>query len=296
MKINNKYSSQFKPGWQILLLMLVCGVIGSSFGQTRNEVSFYLEGSFSKLDYEVFQENSDMAKGYSFGAGYAYYLSEKWSIGTGAELQYFEGSAYVFSLEDAYTTPDMEGEEFEFRYQLKDYRENQYAYYLNIPLKIQYETGNNIRFYAAAGAKVGFEMQSDYEVSTSSLTTSGYYAQYDAELSVPKFAGFGDFGSVSTQKSKLGLVTNWVLNVETGVKFMLENDRAFYMGLFVDYGLKDIQPEENQDNLLTYHTEDPMNFMHGSLLSSMNKTSNNNYVDEVKTMAFGLKIQYALQF
>ena len=295
MKINNKNSSQFRPGWHVLL-MLALGIIGSSYGQTKNEVSFYLEGSFSKLDYEVLQENSDLENGFGFGVGYSYYLSENWSIGTGAEMQYFEGSTYLSSVEDAYTTTDVEGEEFEFRYRLKDFRENQYAYYLNVPLKIQYETGDVVRFYAAAGAKFGFVIESEYEASASSLTTSGYYEQYDAELNAPEFAGFGDFGSMSSSRSKLGLATNLVLNMEAGVKFMLENDRAFYMGLFVDYGVKDIQPEENQENLVTYASEEPVNFINGSVLSSMNKKSINKYVDEVKTLAFGLKIQYAFQF
>ncbi|WP_189605462.1 hypothetical protein [Salinimicrobium marinum] len=296
MKIYNRNSSQLKPGWQILLLMLVCGIIGSSHGQTKNEISLYMQGSFSKLDYEVFQENSDMENGFGFGAGYSYYLSENWSIGTGAELQYFEGSAYLSSVEDVYSTLDMEGEEFEFRYQLKDFRENQYAYYLNVPLKIQYETGNITRFYAAAGAKLGFEIQSEYEASASSLTTSGYYEQYDVELSAPGFSGFGNFGPMNASRLELGLVTNLVLNMEAGVKFMLENDRAFYMGLFLDYGLKDIKPEENQGNLIAYNSEDPVDLMNGSMLSSINNKSFNHYVDEVKTLAFGLKIQYAFQF
>ena len=296
MKINNKKSVQYRSGLQILLLMLICGGMSASYGQSKNEVSFYLRGAFSKLDYEVLQNKNDMENGFSIGAGYSYYLSKNWSIGTGAELQYLEGSAYLSSVEDAYTTVDSEGEEFEFRYQVGDFWENQYAYFLNVPLKIQYETGDITRFYAAAGAKVGFVLQSEYDTEGSSLTTSGYYAQYDAELSDPKFAGFGDFGTVNTSRKDLGLQTNLVLNLETGVKFMLENDQALYMGLFVDYGLKDIKPEVDQANLIAYNTEDPMNFMNSSLLTSVKNTEATPYVDEVKTLAFGLKIQYAFQF
>ncbi|MFZ0490746.1 MAG: outer membrane beta-barrel protein [Salegentibacter sp.] len=276
--------------------MLICGGMSASYGQSKNEVSFYLRGAFSKLDYEVLQNKNDMENGFSIGAGYSYYLSKNWSIGTGAELQYLEGSAYLSSVEDAYTTVDSEGEEFEFRYQVGDFWENQYAYFLNVPLKIQYETGDITRFYAAAGAKVGFVLQSEYDTEGSSLTTSGYYAQYDAELSDPKFAGFGDFGAIKTSRKDLGLQTNLVLNLETGVKFMLENDQALYMGLFVDYGLKDIKPEVDQANLIAYNTEDPMNFMNSSLLTSVKNTEATPYVDEVKTLAFGLKIQYAFQF
>ena len=295
MKINNN-SSRPPYNWQILLVLLICGAISSSYGQSKNEVSVYLTGAFSKLDYEVLQEKSDMENGFSIGAGYSYYLSRNWSVGTGAELQYTEGSVYLSSLEDAHQAVDTEGEEFEFRYNLENLRENQAAYFLNIPLKIQYETGGIIRFYAAAGAKVGFVVESEYDLEASSLTTSGYYEQYDVELSDPKFAGFGDYGNIKTSKSKLGLQTNFVLNLETGVKFKLKNEQAFYMGLFADYGLKNIQPEESQQNLINYNNEDPGNFIRNSLLTSASNSNDTSYVDEVKTLALGLKIQYAFQF
>lgn len=295
MKINNN-SFGFQSCWSIIALILVCAGIGRSYGQTKNEVSLYLEGAFSKLDYEILQENSKMKNGYGLGVGYAYYLSEKWSIGTGAELQYMEGSAYRTSVQDAYSTLDMEGEEFEFRYQVEDLKENQYTYFLNLPLNIQYETGDIFRFYAAAGAKIGFVLQSEYATEASSLITSGYYQQYDAVLNDPKFAGFGNFGAIKYSKSELDLQANLLLNLETGIKLMLENDQALYMGLFADFGLKDIKPKENQKNLIAYNAENPVNFRNNSILSSVNQSSSTSFVEDVKTLAFGLKITYAFQF
>ena len=296
MKINNINKSRCTSRLKLIMLLLLFGATGSSYCQSKNEVSFYVKGAFSKLDYEVLQDKNDMENGLSIGAGYSYYLSENWSIGTSAELQYMESSASLAAVEDAYTSVDTEGEEFEFRYRLEEFRENQYVYFLNLPVKVQYETGDIIRFYAAAGAKLGLVLQSEYDAEASAFTTSGYYPQYDAELNDPHFAGFGDFGAMNTSKKELDLQTNLVLNLETGVKFMLENDQALYMGLFVDYGLKDIKPEVDQANLIAYNTEDPMNFMNSSLLTSVKNTEATPYVNEVKTLAFGLKIQYAFQF
>ncbi|WP_373059494.1 outer membrane beta-barrel protein [Zunongwangia sp. H14] len=296
MKFNYKNTYRGKSILKLLLPMLVCAAMGNSYGQSKNEVSFYLEGAFSKLDYEVLQDKNDIENGFGFGAGYSYYLSENWSIGTGVGLQYIEGSAYLSSLEDTYTTVDSEGEEFEFRYRVENFGENQYAYFLNVPLKVQFETGDIARFYAAAGAKIGFVLKSEYETEASSLTTSGYYEQYDAELREPMFAGFGDFGALNTSKSDLGLQTNLILNLETGVKFMLENDQALYMGVFVDYGLKDIKPEKDGLDIIAYNAEDPMNFTNNSLLTSASNTASTAYVDEVKTLAFGLKIRYGFRF
>ncbi|MDT0642192.1 outer membrane beta-barrel protein [Zunongwangia sp. F363] len=296
MKFNYRNTYRSKINIKLLLLVLVCSAMGNSYGQSKSEVSFYLKGSFSKLDYEVLQDKSDLENGFGFGAQYAYYLSENWSIGTGAGLQYMEGAASLSSVEGAYATADPEGEAFEFRYRVEDFRENQYAYFLNVPLKVQFETGDIARFYAAAGAKMGFVLQSEYETEASSLTTSGYYEQYDAELREPMFAGFGDFGALKTSRSDLGLQTNLILNLETGVKFMLENDQALYMGVFVDYGLKNIKPEKDGLNLIAYNAEDPMSFTNNSLLTSASNTASTAYVDEVKTLAFGMKIRYGFRF
>ncbi|PKD19486.1 hypothetical protein APR41_16125 [Salegentibacter salinarum] len=296
MEINNTKAAN-RSG--ILKLALVLALISAStpaLAQSNNEVSFYLQGSFSELGYEALGQKSKLENGFGLGAKYAYYFSENWSLGTGAEFQYMEGSIFVPAIQGAFMTQDAEADAFEFRYQADNFSENQKVYFLNIPLQIQYESLGLTRFYAAAGVKVGLGLASEYNTYATSLETSGYYPQYDVELTDPEFAGFGEFGAVNNAKSELDLKTNFVAHLESGVKFMLENRQSLYMGIFLDYGLNDIKPDTSGQRLVDYNAQNPTEFAFGSVLFSRNDMNSEPYVDEVRTLAIGLKVQYAFQF
>jgi len=282
--------------WKLGLLLVLLQVSGSAFGQTKNELSLYLQGSFIKLDYEVLEQKSEMENGFGIGIRYAYYLNKNWSLATGAGLQYLRGSVSLPTIEGAYDSQDREGEAFEFRYRAAGIREEQQAYLLDIPLQVQYETGGRIRYYAAAGIKAGIILDSEYDHQVGSLETSGYYPQYDVELTGPQFAGFGQFGRIKRSGVKLDLETNFVLHLENGVKVMLENEKTFYMGLFLDCGLKNIQPEGPDALYIPYNPQDPAGFHPASVLASRAETGSNPLTEEVRTLAFGLKIGYGLGF
>jgi len=293
---NNIFTNKMSSLWRFVILLAMLSITVQSFGQSNHEFSLYLEGSFSKLDYEVLQQKSRLENGFGFGARYGYYLSENWSIATGVGLQYLEGSIYLPAVEGAYQTRDLEGDEFEFRYRAGDFSENQHAYFLNVPLQIQYETSGATRFYAAAGVKAGIIVEAEYESKLASLTTSGYYPQYDVELTDPEFAGFGEFRAKNSTRSQLDLKTSYILNLESGVKFMLENEKSLYLGAFLDYGLNDIQPDASRERLIGYNSQYPVAFPFDSLLSSQRDMNSEKYINEVRTLAFGLKLQYGFQF
>ena len=281
---------------KLVLLLALMQVSFSSFGQTKNELSLYMQGSFSKLDYEVLQQKSEMENGFGIGIRYAYFLNEHWSLATGVGMQYLKGSVSLPATGGAYDSQDPEGEAFEFRYRAEGISENQQAYFLDIPLQVQYETGGNIRYYAAGGIKAGIVLDSQFDSQIRSLESSGYYPQYDVELAGPEFAGFGEFGPVKRSGAELELQTNVVLHLENGVKFLLENEKTFYIGLFLDYGLKDIQPKSTDALYLPYDPQDPTSFTTSSVLASRLGTASSPLAEEVKTIAFGLKIGYGLGF
>ena len=277
----------------VLSALLLLGCAGFSRAQSKTEVSVAVNGSFSKLDYEVLGHNNEMESGWGIGLQYAHYFNKNWSIGTGLEYQSYQGTAKIASLQDAYATEDLEGEAFEFRYTATNYEEQQRASYLNLPLKLQYETSGAIRFFVAAGAKVGFNLRSEYQAEANSLVTSGYYPQFNAELHAPEFAGYGDFGAYRFGSSPLDLRTSFLATLESGVKFLLESQRSFYLGLFLDYGLNDINEKAGEGNIVEYSSENPSSFSGNSLLTAVNNSTAVAYTEEVKQLAFGLKLRYA---
>ncbi|MGM0934065.1 MAG: hypothetical protein ACQEWD_11540 [Bacteroidota bacterium] len=101
---------------------------------------------------------------------------------------------------------------------------------------------------------------------------------------------------MNSAKSDLNLKTNFVAHLESGVKLMLENSQSLYMGLFLYYGLNDIKHDVSGQGLIDYNDQNPTAFAFGSLLYSRRDMNSESYIDEVRTLAFGLKIQYAFQF
>ena len=293
MKLN--CNSLYQKYLKYIFLVIAMGIINPSFGQSKHEVSVYLSGLFSKLDYAVGDEESDMNTGVTSGVGYLYNFKKKWGISSGVALQYLEGGLSGITLNDNYNAIDSEGEEFEFRYTITNYSEMQKLYFINVPIKLQFETEGITRFYASGGVKIGFLIDSKYELSGRNLSTSGYYSQYDVELKKPEFAGFGDFGVINKSGSDLDLKTNIVLSFESGAKFMLEYNKAFYIGAFIDYGLTNIKADKSDKNLLAYNSKNPTDFKNNSLLVSRNSQNAINYVEEIKTLAFGFKMRYAFQ-
>ncbi|GHA47681.1 hypothetical protein GCM10007103_30880 [Salinimicrobium marinum] len=279
--------------FKILIITITIISSGKIYCQSKNEFSVHFKGPFSTLYYEHNQDEQGLENGLGLGINYHYYLDKNWSLATGVEIQSLEGSVHYDSIEGAYQTVDVEGEEFEFRYKLQNFAEEQSAYYLNIPVRAQYESMGRIRFFAAGGVKVGFKVKSEYESDVSSLTTSGYYEQYDAELTGPEFMGFGQFEEIENGKKSLDLKTNYMMDLESGVKLLLDNDRFFYMGLFLDYGLSGISENNSENNLLIYNSEDPTSFSTKSILST---TGDEKNINKVRTVAYGLKIRYAIRF
>ncbi|WP_150452258.1 hypothetical protein [Arenibacter lacus] len=279
-----------------VIVLVLGGISGHVLAQSNNEVSFNLHGSFSKLGYEALEQKSKLENGFGIGSMYAYYFSENWSLGTGAELQYMKGAFSRSKIQGAYMSQDSEGEEFEFRYRADSFSESQEVYFLNIPFQIQYESLGKTRFYAVAGVKTGFVLASDYQSLSTSLKTSGYYEQYDAELTEPKFSGFGEFGRVKNSNSNLALKTNVLAHLESGAKLILENKRSLYLGLFLDYGLKDIKPGLSKERIVEYNNQNPTAYSFGSLITARRDVLPGQYVEELRTLAFGLKVQYGFQF
>ena len=101
--------------------------------------------------------------------------------------------------------------------------------------------------------------------------------------------------ATALQRRSLDLKDHYVGNIELGIKILLENATALYIGGFMDYGLNNLREVSENDDLIEYQPKDPAHFSYSSLIYSQNQT-NQYFVDKVRTIAFGLKIRYALMF
>jgi len=268
------------------LAVIFSGMV-TCYSQDRHEVAVSAGGIFSNLDYDIKQGKLDNSHGFNVGLRYSYYLTPSLSVGLGAEYQYFSTTATFESLTDSYVTTDSEGESFEFRYTAKNVEEKQQVGYFNIPLTLQYEIGDSPAFYTAIGAKIGFALNQTFETSIEELSTSGYYPQYDAELLDPRFAGFGNFSSLSADKQDLDLDMSYAATFEAGIKQITDGNTPIYIGVFFDYGLNNILKKGEKQELVEYPDSVPVSFKYNSIINSAD-------TNEVKLLAYGLKVRVGI--
>ncbi|MDR0228338.1 MAG: PorT family protein [Flavobacteriaceae bacterium] len=265
-----------------------CLLTSLSFSQ---ELSVQASGLFnSSGNKQLNSAQTNTGLGYQFGVGYRQYFSPSWSIGTEAN---YSSAQYYFSnknLTGSYQTTDSEQESFVFRYKAKQYTEKLNTKYLNIPITLQYETkGQAVRFFIKTGVLYGIAIQNATSTSTlSQVSTSGYYPQYNAEITSPAFLGFGNFNSIQS-KQDIALNNRWAWVLETGVKQFFSEKQSLYIGIYADLGLNNLNNQDNNNTEQINYTptlQEPL-----QVASVLQTKSNNNY--DFKNYNIGVKLQYA---
>lgn len=298
MKNRTFKNSKVCPNWRDIskCAVIACIAIGLNTNQCfaqseNNEFSFSVGGVFSSLDYDLKKGDINHRIGADLGLRYAYRLNTSWSLGIGMDYQSFASTAVLKELKDSYRVTDSENEEFEFRYSAKQYREEQNASLITIPLTVQYETQGSTRFYIAGGAKIGLPLKSEYQSRATSLKTSGYYAQYDSELFGPKFAGFGDFGKVESAKKDLDLKMTYIPDFGNWGETTSGKKQFHLCWNLSRLCLNDLYDgETNPDTpIASYGKNVPSTFTYNSLF----ETGGASYL---KALAFGVKVRYAFGF
>ena len=281
------------------IILAVAGILACSAlvaqDMSKHEVSAWGAGGLSALSYSPEIGDGQKGGGGLFGVGYSYYISNQWSIGSGVELSFYNAKTKINNLSDAYATNDGEYD-FEFRTAVSGYKEKQKATFLNIPLTVKYQTLGRYKFYVSGGIKLGIPLSGKYEVEKANLTSSGYYPQWNVELTNQEFMGFGTFTREDI-KNDLDFRFSCMLTLEAGVRWSLPHSLSLYSGIFFDYGLNDISKSDS-DHLIGYNTSNPEQFkINGAISSSI--TSNGipvKLVDKVVPMALGLKLQLSFRF
>ncbi|WP_461533046.1 hypothetical protein [Sinomicrobium sp.] len=277
--------------FRIGVLLLLCVLTFSqSYGQQRHELSAHVSGVFASLQYKVHQGKRSGDDNMGVGLAYAYFLNEYWSLGLGLEYQTYNTRMLLQNFEGSQAVTDSEGDAFEFRYRSSGYKEQQEVSYLNIPLTVSYQTkGQYTRFYASAGVQLGLALASEYQSSISKLRTGGYYPEWNAFLEAPKFMGFGNFGDQQSAAADLELDNSYSLLAEVGIKQLIGNKSAIYLGVFITYGLNTINTTGDA-SLVEYSLANPGEFLYNPVFNS---TSNSQrYTDDVRTFATGVKLRY----
>lgn len=265
----------------------ICFVIIGLTISKAQEFSITANSGIQGLDYKVFDGDNQLKIGGKVGVGYTYFINQNWGVLTGIELGFYKNNSTL--LDKVYTSNqiDSEGDAFEYRLKTKGYTEDNHFYAANIPLMLQYRTSGKTQFYINGGGRVVFPFGQKTKLSVEEVKMSGYYKDYNVEIvDVPSHG----FGSLTNWKSnsETKLKTAFALSGETGVSFKLSNKMRLYTGLYIDYGLNDIQKKSQLSSdipLINYNAES----IEAYKLNGIIKTS--NAIDEAKLLAYGVQVR-----
>jgi hypothetical protein len=122
-----------------------------------------------------------------------------------------------------------------------------------LALHLQTKTYNIARFYAQIGLKVGVPFYSHYYVKNGNMDNYAYYPNLDNTIYEGMYNHFSGFGRQTdiNIKEKTSFNISLMTTFEMGSKFVLNNTWAFYLGLFVDYGINDIRKVGDKYDFVT---------------------------------------------
>ena len=266
----------------VILLFIAMSSLCVSAQIISHEFSINGGGGLSTFHYKLPESAGKIGYGFGGDAGVGYTLLFIKMIGIhiGAGVGIYNAKA---KLVDGViiVTPgliDSEGDRFVLHSKLSNYRENQNAILVNIPIMAQFQI---LKFYAMGGVKIGIPVSTKYSVSDATITNEGYYFDYSNWTTSQEFAGFGTFTNYNSEgKLKLGVST--MLSLEAGLKF--GKKVAFCIGAYFDYGLNNSLKDSDQP-FVNYTNSNTAEFTTNSVLPSL--------TEKVNFIAAGLKLRLA---
>ena len=253
-----------------------------SFGQSF--INVWGGGGYTSLYHGIENTKFPGGIGYNFGAGYEYKLNN-FMISTGAEFMHFNSTTKLNAYNEhkdflyPYPVKGHAGDYYiTYPYKITDHNEKHSFGYLNIPLQVGFKFD---RYYAIVGAKVGLNLFGSYK-SIGNIQTEGVDPMFIDTLTNIPVHYFGE--KLYDDKGKLSLGLNITPGVEFGVyldewlgrNFTQLNNRnktniSYRAGVFVDYGMVNLNTSTTDNPLLTDPKIDPLdvtlNSLSGTVLS-----------------------------
>lgn len=261
-------------------------MISISVKAQKQEFSIAVGGGLQGIQYKLKHGDASLKPGFLLGFGYMRNIHTRWGISTGLELGLYQTKASL-SSNVLYTTHEIDSENsaFEYRVKASGYREEQKVWALNIPLMLQFHPElNKNGLYAQLGMRMGISVSSKYSTSADQIVATGYYPDYNLEITDLPVHGFG------TQQGWKGegeydLKPSWSAAAEAGWRFKLSGSNHLYAGLFFDYGLNDIKRSEGNGALLGYQPAGLSKSQATGLFELKEETGN------ARLMAYGIKLR-----
>jgi OOP family OmpA-OmpF porin len=149
---------------------------------------------------------------------------------------------------------------------------------------LQYHTvGARTQWYFSAGGRALFPLNASIEQSAHQLSLSGFYPDYNLEVSNLPQHGFGTINNWTASQT-VALTPTAALSAATGLSFQLSRGTRLYMGVYLDYGLSDLKGRSDSVPLVTYSSANVDNVQANSVLKMP-------IAGQMTLLSFGLQVR-----
>jgi OOP family OmpA-OmpF porin len=262
---------------------LFCAASGTQAG--AQGLTIELDCGLQGTQYTLLNGQDKPLPAGSLGLLYTFALGRSWGLITGITGGVYRTQA---SLPNGTTFKnyqiDDEGSAFQYSMKTVGYKETQQFLAAGVPLQLQFHTaGPGTQWYFNGGGKFIFPSGANVTITAQQLTLSGYYPDYNVNVSnLPQHG----FGSITNWKASNTVVLKpaAALTAATGVSFNLSSGTRLYTGLYAEYGLTDLKSGNDSMPFVTYSPSGISAIKASGVLNMQN-------AGPVKLLAFGLQIR-----
>jgi OmpA-OmpF porin, OOP family len=236
-----------------LILVSISIIISIAVSAHRNSQYIIIcsGGGLHGIQNNIKNGENKMGIGFSFNASYQYCFSSNWGIIIGVGVQSAK-STVTLNFTSSQDATDTDGDNYIFRSYFSEWKENQNVLIFEIPLKVSYQYPINKKFdiIVSAGLKAMIPIKADYKVKSGQISTTGYYEQWNVELTDMPQHGFTTITKNFTDDISLKTLAS----ISTGIGgiYRLNKETDLYFDAYFDYGLNNMANKSSkkvyQDN------------------------------------------------
>jgi outer membrane protein OmpA-like peptidoglycan-associated protein len=246
-----------------------------------------LAGGLQGTQYSLQGGGRQLLPGGSIELTYGFRLGPNWDLLSGVTGGIYRTQAKLPDgpVYSAYEVDDG-GSAFLYSVNTVGYKETQRFFALGIPLLLQYHTtGAGVQWYINGGGKAYLPFNSSVQVSADKATFSGYYPDFNIQVSNLPQHGFGTIKGWKTSATA-DLKPTAALSAATGLSFPLSRGTRLYAGVFADYGLTELRQKIDSMPLMTYNSTGISGVHAGGVL-------NRPGIGNVTMLSFGVELRLA---
>jgi OOP family OmpA-OmpF porin len=267
-----------------LLVLAVC-FTAFIYRASAQEMGIGLDGGLQGLHYPLQNGDAKLLPGASLNLNYTFNFHSQWALLTGIGGGLYRTQATLHDGQTyAYDEVDDAGSAFVYNVKLTGYKETQRTFMASIPLLLQYHTDDaHLQWYFNGGVKLFLPLNTNTQISAQQLSLSGYYPNYDIQITDLPQHGFGTLDPWKSNATTQ-LKASAALSAGTGVSFSLSPGSRLYVGVYLDYGLTNLKSKTDSLPIVSYSPTGIENVKATGLLNMPN-------TGQVKLLSFGLQVR-----